>query len=45
MFGNGKTSNNNLQEFINRHDQSQHSDEKLLGIYWSENADGFLINL
>lgn len=34
-----------MQEFIHRHDQSKHSDEKVLCIYWTENADVFIINL
>ena len=40
-----RTSNNNLQEFINRQEQSKSSDEKVLGIHWNENADVFVINL
>ena len=40
-----RTSNNNLQEFINRQEQSKNSDEKVLGIHWNENADVFVINL
>ena len=39
------TSNNNLQEFINRQGQSKSSDEKVLGIHWNDNADVFVINL
>ena len=39
------TSNNNLQEFINREEQSKSSDEEVLGIHWNENADIFVINL
>ena len=39
------TSNNNLQEFINRQEQSKSSDEKVLGIHWNENADVFVMNL
>ena len=37
--------NNNLQEFVNRHEQSKSSDEKVLGIHRNENADVFVINL
>ena len=40
-----RTSNNNLQEFINRQEQSKSSDEKVLGFHWNENADVFVINL
>ena len=40
-----RTSNINLQEFINRQEQSKSSDEKVLGIHWNENADVFVINL
>ena len=40
-----RTSNNNLQEFINRQEQSKSSDEKVLGIHWNENADVFVTNL
>ena len=40
-----RTSYNNLQEFINRHEQSKRSDEKVLRIHQNENADAFVINL
>ena len=40
-----RASNNNLQEFINRQEQSKSSDEKVLGIHWNENTDVFVINL
>ena len=40
-----RTRNNSLQEFVNRHEQSKSSDEKVLRIHWNENADVFVINL
>ena len=40
-----RTRNISLQEFINRHEQSKSSDEKVLRIHWNGNADVFVINL
>ena len=40
-----RTSNNNLQEFINRQEQSKSSDKKVFGMHRNENCGVFVTNL